>query len=331
MKQIFMGLAATVLLFSCATDDVTEKKVTDNKIAFSPFVGKSTKALDIAGGTALQASTFNILVSNSEGSGATMGTGFQNYVESVVSYTALQGWTSNPVLYWQEDNSYLDFLAVANNATYTITDNAGAAPTVAFTNALADAGQHQDLLVAYTPYKNSGALSLDFKHVLSKIAFSAKTDSPDLRIEVIQITLNGVINSGTYNTAGTSVSTLGTWSTVGTGTTGYNAVLKASPGNQVSSNTAFSDITDTNGAILIIPQTTDGMLNVKYKVYQNNELVADYSTTGKDVQLTTDWLPGKYYRYNLTLKTGVSPIQFQVTVDPWANASDENIIVPPTA
>ena len=68
--------------------------------------------------------------------------------------------------------------------------------------------------------------------------------------------------------------------------------------------------------------TTDAYITIKYKVGDVNT-AAEVQTTVKLEDLTSQWVMGTRYTYNITL--GYDLIYVGATVDRWETEHDENI------
>lgn len=194
---------------------------------------------------------------------------------------------------------------------------------------------------------------MTFSHALSQIKFAAKSKYATVNFKVKSITITGVNTQGTTD--------LTTWTlTTPNGTTNTGNGLAWTIAGDINNvtfgaktdaviNTDAVDLTATNGALMIIPQTLKGgapiskgtvtvesILTAKDKSY----IVIEYSATDKDTgatlvtngrcaaPITTELKAGLRYVYTMTLAgTGdggttedkLYPIDFTCTVDGWVD------------
>lgn len=196
---------------------------------------------------------------------------------------------------------------------------------------------------------NGGKVSLPFKHILSQIAFQAKTNDENLVVEIDEIKLFNMKFSGTFtfpasaNTAPTNAN----WAPndgIGTYT-----VKKEGAHITVNSTTDATDISKTT-PLLVIPQqlrawntntTTaktkaeadndkEGYLGISCKIKVNgvdykigNENVSGYGYIY--VPFGDTWEPGKRYLYTLIFGGGYDkdgkailiPVNFTADTEEW--------------
>lgn len=201
---------------------------------------------------------------------------------------------------------------------------------------------------------DGGKLNLDFKHILSQIAFQAKTNDQNLVVEINEIKLFNMKYSGyfdipTENTPNWRPNELLSGGHAFTVITGANIT--------VNSTTDATDISSENKPMLVIPQqlkawqtntTTaktkgdadndkEGYLGIGCKIKVNGE---DYKIGNENenasgygyiyVPFGDTWEPGKRYLYTLIFGGGytdkgkpfLTPINFTASTEEWKDGNN---------
>lgn len=320
MKKILFAAMAALAITSCTNNEEIEAPSQKSAIDFTTVVGKSARAADIDN-TNFQAFTVNSYITDAAYTGGALGDAYMNGV----AYTGGQGaWTTTDKTdyYWPSSTSgsKVQFFAYPTPVSNNITFNTGSAwPTLTFTVADAVSAQ-QDLVVACATDMTStssgvtdGKLSLAFKHILTKINFSATIDK-NYTYTINSITIKGAKGtSGTYTFAA-DVST-GKWGTLGaTPTAGYSYPINSSA---IADNDGVIDLSTTDGSLMLLPQTLDKVtIEVDYTTKKNT---TELFNGTKTVALTSSdvWEVGKNIRYNLTLPVGAEKISVDTKVSTW--------------
>lgn len=205
-----------------------------------------------------------------------------------------------------------------------------------------------------------GKVNLHFHHILSQVVFSAKTEYPNMKVEIKSIKINNLKNSGTFTLPEEGAVGSGIWNITEAGT--YNPTVTKAP-IEISTTTSGATTSETkeitsatNNPLMIIPQkptkwatsssnaiaiNSDTYLEISCKISQNGVYIFGAAgTEGNDGYETIyvpfggdkcDWKPGKRYIYTLIFGGGydangsaiLTPINFTATVEPW---DDDNTI-----
>mgnify|MGYP002577641594 CR=1 FL=1 len=211
--------------------------------------------------------------------------------------------------------------------------------------------------VAKGQTKSSGKVKLSFKHILSQIAFQAKTNDPKLVVEIKEIKLfnmkyTGYFDIPTENTAPTRSN----WRPNDPGS-GHSHTVITGAKITVNSTTDVADISSKNKPMLVIPQqltawntntTTaktkedadkdkEGYLGISCKIKVNG---VDYKIGDEDknpdgygyiwVPFGDTWEPGKRYVYTLIFGGGytdqgkpiLTPINFTADTEDWKDGDN---------
>lgn len=344
MKKNVFGLAAmavAVSMASCSLEEVMEQPA-QQAIGFSTFVGKSTKAATelvnpgTQSGTALN--KFYVFGKYGDISGNTYTNDVFSNDEVTVTETNKEIATTE---YWVA-NKYYKFAAYSNG-NYQITDNVsfGTDGHITFTNY--EAGTN-DLILA-TPAEvpsgtpsssNPSAVTLEFKHLLSQVAFEFKNGFDNgYKVAITYLKFN-VNNKATYSYQGNAYS----WAM-------KNPAESADKEYTINEGNPFDgeedNKTQTSAYNFVIPQSNaDIKASFTVTVYDTGgEVVATKEYKDDDaVPLATGttttpggdnnaWTPGYKYKYTATIDASVLddvmfPIKFTVTsVEGWKDAKDD--------
>ena len=194
---------------------------------------------------------------------------------------------------------------------------------------------------------NSGIVELKFHHILSQVAFRAKTNSAGMQVDIKEIKINNFKTGGIFTLPKDAETkpTQSNWALGDTYThTPFTLISKADNAPIVVNNTSTAtDVTIAN-PMLFAPQSLTKWDTLKGKATESNECYLEISCKikqnnsylfGKDgfetlyVPFGADWQPGKRYVYTLIFGGGydvdgnsiLTPIKFEPSVELWG---DEN-------
>ena len=338
MKKNVFGLAAmavAVSMASCSLEEVMEQPA-QQAIGFSTFVGKSTKAEIVGVGGTNGLTTFYVFGKYGDASGNTYTNNvFENYViDNVTSTTGAEYSTDQ---YWVANKKYV-FAAYSDGndkiETNVSFDENGHITFIDYT-----AGE-KDLILA-TAEKTTGttiatapdAVELEFKHLLSQVAFEFKNGFTNgYQVAITDLKFN-VPNKATYSYQG---STYG-WDTPDTEATKSYTVNGDAAFDNTAANTSESNFvipqsnTDIKASFTVTVYDTDGTTVVATKEYEDVNAVS--LATGTTTIPSGDnnvWTPGYKYKYTATINADVLddvmfPIKFTVSsVESWTDAKDDS-------
>lgn len=224
---------------------------------------------------------------------------------------------------------------------------------------------HKNMDVMYaiakeqTKNSNSGKVKFNFKHILSQIAFQAKTNNANIEVEINEIKLFNFNISGTFTfpTEDNVAPTKANWKTnqFSSGSMSFTIITGAKI--TVNSQTDATDITK-NTPMLVIPQklnawqtnpTTaktkedadkakESYLGISCKIKVNEQYVNGSATESEYlyVPFGAEWEPGKRYVYTLIFGGGytdqgvpvLSPINFEAAAEDWEdNTTNDNDVI----
>ncbi len=239
--------------------------------------------------------------------------------------TGSNSWHYSPAVMWPE--TPVDFYAVSPADT-PLEINLSWENVIRVTQL---DGKH-DILIStcLDAIQTSSRLRLNFRHILSYVSVRIRSDNPDSRIIVKKISLKGFPTSGYYYlpkaTTRPDNDITGTWTSWGADAN--YTLFEASPDHLVL-NTGYTDI-DGSGINFFIPSELGPIegnwggarIEVAYRVIDpaTGATIWPDATTPYDQLFTGDrsyaaalywlgegvadhrWLPGRQYRYSLTLK-----------------------------
>ena len=350
-KKFFMGIAAmaALTLVSCSSDDLNSLSDNSSKneaISFDGYLGRSAVAVNGSRGSVLDIPAligkdkgFGVFGNYNEKTGTVYGENlFQNQQVYSTSSASPAEWTYSPKKYWPTEG-HIDFLAYAPydvNTGLNTTPDGKKTSSINFTveNTVT---KQKDLLWAnagdQTKEKNSGAnkVKFTFNHALAKIGYKVKLNNAysNATITLTKITLAGSAdeNKNAFYTAGTidlsKTSSTGLWTT---SSTDAKQNFEWFSSTQKLGTTDYSN--PATDYLFVIPQdfskTEEGAdklyVIVGYTIKYNNGETAEMISTVSS-QIKKNFEQGMAYMINLTI--GLTPIEFEATVEKW---KDDNTI-----
>ncbi len=207
-----------------------------------------------------------------------------------------------------------------------VTGNTPAATSYSFGYTVPADYTAQKDLIAVGVSTSLAAVPLEFKHTLSQINFGL-VQTFGLTIQVTNIRLTGVLNSGTYTINGSAPG----WA-VASSTQTY-PYLPAT-GTNITDGTAGppKDMKNATNALMLLPQSfgasSAAAIVFDYALsYNTSGTVTTKTGTGvtsllRDFNITS-WEEGKRYLYQFDFSSFLTTgeITFNVRIDPWVDAS----------
>lgn len=343
-KKFFMGIAAmaALTLVSCSSDDLNSLSDNSSKneaISFDGYLGRSAVAVNGSRGSVLE---IDDLRKSSEGFGVFgnyNSTGGQKFGfnlfnnQKVTGKASAEGtkwtWTYDSVKYWPTDG-HIDFLAYAPRVDNKQLNGSSIDFTVED-----DAANQKDLLWANATNqtKANKTVTFKFKHALAKIGYKVQLngDYTGTTIKLNKITLAGsndgkgtnkaFYKKGTIDLSYTSSTTTSLW----TPSEEKQDFEWYSGDDQLSKTTAVEN--PKTKYLFVIPQDFSQQTENADKLYVIVEYTISY-TNGATATMTStvsspivkNFEQGKAYTINLTI--GLTPIEFDATVDGWGDIED---------
>lgn len=336
-KKFFMGIAAmaALTLVSCSSDDldsVSDNSSKNEAISFDGYCGRSAVAVNGSRGSvvdikALQESTegFGVFGKYTSTDGQTSDANFFKNQEVTYSTTESK-WTYSPLKFWPTDG-HVDFLAYAPRV-----DNKQLKGSSIDFTVESDAANQKDLLWANatSQTKANKTVTFNFKHALAKIGYKVQLngDYTGTTIKLNKITLAGSndgkgTNKAFYKTGTIDLSYTSTTSSttkLWTPSEEKQDFEWFSGDEQLSKTPAVEN--PTTKYLFVIPQNFKTGTDQLYVIVEYTITYSDNTTVKTKVckQLEKEFLQGKAYTINLTI--GLTPIEFNATVDSWGDIED---------
>ena len=331
-----LAALAALTFASCSSESVEDlggnQASQQVAIGFDGYLGRS--AVDTRGSVsdleAIQATDkgFGVFGNHTTNDGTTPTYGQNMFVNQQVTFSSSSTetkWTYTPVKYWPTAG-HIDFLAYApyDKTQKKLIDNKNLVFTVN-----SDVTKQIDLLWAnaanQTKANNSGKnkVKFTFNHALAKIGYSVKSkaDYDQTTITVTSIKLvgsedestNAFYTKGTIDLSKDNNDANELW----TNTDGTKQNFTWFSGNQALSK----DISESKNYLFVIPQDFSGTTNNLYVVVEYTVKTGESEITNTvSKEITKNFEQGKAYMINLII--GLTPIEFEATVDSWPNAEE---------
>lgn len=328
-KKFFMGIAAiaALTLVSCSSDDLNSLSDNSSKneaISFDGYLGRSAVSVNGTRGSVLaidKLKTDGFGVFGTYSSTIGQASSVNLFENQKVAYSNDDAkWTYSPLKYWPTQG-HIDFLAYAPYVkNTTLTDS-----KINFT-VEQNAANQNDLLWANatSQTKENKTVTFNFKHALAKIGYKVqlKDDYTGTTIKLNKITLAGSAD-GTSKTAFYKERIINLSTGAWTPSTSDEKLNFEWFTNTVGTELTTTATDNASNYLFVIPQkfsapATDQL----YVIVEYTITYSDNTTVKTKVckQLEKEFLQGKAYTINLTI--GLTPIEFNATVDGWGDIED---------
>lgn len=378
MNKIYLLTAAFAVMASLSGCSDTELASIDTVQEKTPIgfhtVGSQmeSRATIINNGEDLKSTTFNVYAFNRKDDGTDdavfMGTNDEEHGHSGVNISYQDGkwnYTSSADLkYWP--TSALNFYAVSPVSDHNIfswqISQKKKEISVFTSDEYDEYDEHglpkdnpDNIDVMYAISKNQtkslhgGTVHMQFRHVLSQVAFNARTQTANMKVIIEGVKICNVNFSGTFTLPPTEDAdpTQDNWTLSALPLSNFTAVK----GKSIDIGNTDKEVS-IDGPMLFIPQkltkwattaaspkTTDQADNDKQSYLEisckikldGSYLIGDENNFGKlYVPFGADWQPGKRYVYTLIFGGGydkdgnpiLQPINFDPSVEDWVNVDD---------
>ena len=383
MKKVIFGtaLASMALLSACSSDNelANVETTANNAIGFHVVGNKAETRANIVDNNNINGTDFNVYAFTKDGK-AFMGQSDTGFAWNGINIVNKDGkWdyaTASDLRYWPEITTPLDFYAVnpstvgENDRMNLSWDMTSSIQKIFYTTVDEHGNEkgHTNYDVMYAIAKDqtketkSGKVALTFKHILSQIAFKAKTKEADMKVEIKGMKIHNFQTGGTFTfpaDANTAATREGNWAPNGINALTYSIGVKNK--TTVDSKDKATEI--FTEPILFVPQelipwaTTpsspmtkeaadaakQSYLEVNCKIWKDGHLIFGTETEVKDltdpegyktlyVPFGTSWEPGKRHIYTLIFGGGyddqgkqfLMPINFEATVENWKDVTSSN-------
>lgn len=360
-KILVIGMATMIGLAGCSMNEEVSVPKQDGVIGFSIATNKAITRSPIDGATAMQSDGFDIWGYRKSDSHQQVGT---NNKPVVATYSNTNtAWNLATAAYWPADASAdVDFYAIWPTMHYEIaTSIVAGTQTVKYIRKSAESDVKDLMYAKKTTNKTNaagGKVMLYFKHALSQVQFKGKTAAVGMEVKVKSLQLCNLNNEGTFTfpSAETAASSdHGVWGTLSNPKTDYMATIN----NDVTLNsitnaeslgtpflllpqsfTPWNTTTSAKKSIIDADAANESYLKLEVYIKQNGEDIlgsnSSYATTYIPLPNPTNdmaFKSGKKYTYTLKFGGGkkedgddqFAPIEFDVDVEPWGDAAEENL------
>ena len=386
MKKVIFGtaLASMALLSACSSDNelANVETAANNAIGFHVVGNKAeTRATPITSSN-LNTTDFNVYAFTKDGKAFMGQSDTEGFAWNGINIKYKDGkWdyaNESDLRYWPEITTPLDFYAVnpstveADMRMNLSWDMTSSSQKISYTtiDEYGNAKGHTNYDVMYAIAKdqkkitNSGKVALTFKHILSQIAFKAKTKEADMKVEIKGMKIHNIQTGGTFTFPAddnTPATREGNWTPNNVNALTYTIGVKNK--TTVDSKDEATDI--FTEPILFVPQeltpwatsasspmtkenadkAKQSYLEVNCKIWKDGHLIFGAESEVKDltdnegyktlyVPFETSWEPGKCHIYTLIFGGGydnqgnpfLTPINFEATVEGWKDVTSGNDI-----
>ena len=324
-KQWFAAMAA-LLMAGCSQNEITEMNPdADTAIGFGVYTGVQTKGTETTTGT-IEAAGVGFGVVALDATKANVYMTERNVTKSGGS------WTYPNIAYWPADGSNLNFYSFApyNGAGITKTAFATTTPTIGFA-IQSDWNDMVDFVAAKNEDVNSPstAVSVQFKHVLTRISFTAKT-SVTLATGTT-VTVTGLEFLGSNNNAGSCFYESGSynikdeaWSGEAAKAENYSVLTGANVG---ITNTP-AELLGTGKYLFCIPVTSLQADKIKVKLTYTITSNGVTSTKAETVSIpASHFAKGTAYVYAFVINMKGIAFTVDSTIPAWGNGGSNDFTV----
>lgn len=212
-KNIYIAIAVAVVTVGCTKSNLVDApEAQQTPISFETYTGKTptTKAVSETtetlaknysdSNTALHVNAF--IPGTYSGAYTSLDVWASSYTDAVDATETTEAipfsatWTYSNRAYWPS-NGKLDFIAYGNNAAEHLVPTPSSSLTTFTYEVSNKASEQEDLIVAVTPTTGSmptnGVVSLNFKHLLSRVGFTLKTTQAH---EDVSVTIKSIVLEG---------------------------------------------------------------------------------------------------------------------------------------
>lgn len=321
--KILFSTVAALAMAGCSQNEITEMNPDANPaIGFGVYTSVQTRGAETTL-TTIETPGFGVMALNA-------GKDAVHMTERQVTKSGAN-WTYTNTAYWPADKSALNFYAYAPHSSMlasgiTTTDFANdATPKIDFT-IQTDWSKMVDLVAtkkeAILQTTNNGKVTLDFSHILTRVAFTGSTDITGTTVTINELEFPTIENGELYK-SGTYNFLTDTWDNL----TKTDASYTITGINKELSGTATTLLGGDDKYLFCIPVGgSTGATANKIKIIVKYTMVSGSATSQgtKEVFIPAGhFKKGTAYKYNLKIE--LDGITFEVaSVSSWTKASPEN-------
>lgn len=337
-KSFFLLGVAVAAMTSCSNDKLLDQaEPIQRAIGFDSFVNKTTKAITTTDNPTAQAGLSKFYVHGYYGT-TNVFTGKE--VTKTIENNSIKSWdyqlaNDEQQPYWTDNDYYFAAYAQGNdngaiNGVQYKTINSKATLSIPFTaqyttseNAVTICNVKDlvaDLKTETGEISRTAAVDFSFKHLLAKIKFTIKNNSPEnLPMTITNLVINGVKIEGDFTSTNSDKSVewapkQSDWQVSGDDMANFIPILGSA--NQIAKNgTVVSE------DYLVIPQEFGTTIKYSFTAsfFDNNGSIVSVQQFNNSFAINLDqithtaWEPNNYYNYVIGVPSSVNPIKFNVT------------------
>lgn len=328
MKKILLAVTAALAITSCSQNEEFENPNQQTKIDFTSVVKKATRAVDTTGDNFLAFTVSSYVTDNAYDGVAALGNAYMNGI-SFTKENVAANWTTTDggTYYWpsKESGKKVQFFAYPTTEPTSYSLPATGYPSISFTVDGTPANQ-KDLVVAHaadvTVESNgvaNGTLTLDFKHVLTRINFAYIPGDKNLTYNVTAISIADVKGgAGVYSFNKDD----GEWNLdAATANVSYSYNVKQSTTMVTDKN--YYSLANDNASWMLFPQdVSKKVISITYSTKQG-EMEVFSGTKTVTIPENTEWKVGQNVLYVLTLPAGATQAHLDADVSTWNGATED--------
>lgn len=322
MKKSLLAVVAALAMAGCSQNDLVDEidnggQISKAEIKVSPYIGKNSRAADFT--TLTKYTVFSYITTGNYNSTNGLGDPYMN-----VTYTNTNNvWTNNATkkYYWPTGNNKLQFFAYPDDITANVASTGY--PSI-------NSADGKDIVVAHAADMtsesqgvNNGTITLNFKHILTRINFSFIPEEENIDYTITGLSIAG-IKTGTGGIY-TFDDTKGSWNVAGVTTTSEKTAYSVLQSAEKTQGKDYYHLGDTNASLMLYPQDASGAtITIEYSTKVSNPSMEIFKGS-KTVTLpdNTIWEVGQNINYVLTLPVGGTEATVQAEVNAWDSATDK--------
>jgi len=301
MKKILFAAVAALAITGCSQNEEIEKAAKTAEIGFNAIVKNTTRAAVTNMGNLGNFKVHSYITGTAfDGTTAELGTAYMNGVlfETIDNTTWTKATSDTKTYYWPSDASKSD----------------------------KEADEPGDLVVAYESNKtatsegvNAGKLTLNFKHILSRINFAYIPGNTNLTYTVTAVKIAD-IKGGTAKY--TFSASNGAWDVTSGTSKEYTYTVTQSP--NVVENKSYYMLGGEDASLMLFPQdVAKKVITVTYTSKDDDGVQVFSGDKTVTLPDNSKWEVGKNILYILTLPAGGTEMTVTPKVSEWNAAEDK--------
>lgn len=333
MKKILFAAVAALAITGCSHNEEIEKAAKTAEIGFNAIVKNTTRAAVTNMGNLGNFKVHSYITGTAfDGTTAELGTAYMNGVlfETIDNTTWTKATSDTKTYYWPSDASKsVQFFAYPSTLISDFSIPAAGTPGYpSFNYKVEDAAASQkDLVVAYESNKtatsegvNTGKLTLNFKHILSRINFAYIPGNTNLTYTVTAVKIAD-IKGGTAKY--TFSASNGAWDVTSGTSKEYTYTVTQS--SNVVENKNYYILGSEDASLMLFPQdVAKKVITVTYTSKDGDGVQVFSGDKTVTLPDNSEWEVGKNILYILTLPAGGTEMTVTPKVSEWNTAEDKD-------